>query len=922
MKNLLFKTFLFCLLTAVSVGCDLVPGLGNEGETGDFKLEVKTVGADYIELNVTAPAEVEMAYCILTEPKLMTPPVLFLTGDKETVKPGVPIRLKNVLQSGTEYILYAAARLDSKNYSEMVQIEFVTESYKFDRLLTLMDTYYDGYKIHFTLPEETKKNGHVVRYNMVDQAMYNVLIANAGDETYHILESVVMNGYRYGKFVKNDSTCIFNHGNQVMVDEKGDPIEDKDGDYIDIHLPSAPGEPTVFIAGECRLGTDDEMGELLLGKYYGTPNSLTYQVPIFDWNTVDPEFDWDNTDRDSWAGSGWTGAFQKLVFKTKAPGVCEPTVNIDIPEAEIGVTDAMIYFEMEEGVSRYVYAILDNGTYNSAIDLFLDKTGAPEAEIDEAFQWFLTSYTAYQQLGIEGKEESTMVNAASHFTNNVLEGGTVYHVVCTVMVDDPSITENPENGAYQKYIHKTFKAREKTKKPPVIEVKAVGSDPYLAVFNLKAPNKDLVGANWACNYAREFELMLNTTTYENLVSSNVQQKLTNEEIQAINSDEGYNVSFGILDGEVLRYAIYGYNDEYTFNRFDLKAGLGCADYEAPMAPSVAKIESPLYEALEGDWTATATIKVNEKQEDGSYISRNMTYKSKVTISNDIQGLPETLEEYVYGLYKGESVEEVDGMYSELLDLADRFAESRLEGQNRMLCTGFIDFDYYEDKSRIDYMSPYDLFTSTDYSSYDVPQLIYDFGPKWFLQIQADGSVIVPMNSTSLPPMHAWGGYPYYVGAYGVSADGTPYAFYNSSDTVKGFPVEISSDYKKVTVKPIVLSDGSKYYMNAIGLNPQSVASGTVEIVATVLTELVLTRGWTDTKSMTENAFAAVPSKVRAATIDGKPVDSIPERVVVRSLTELKPQPAKNFNLDENPNVVTRDMLDTAVERICKMYGVK
>ncbi len=905
-----------CLLAAAFAGCG--PDSGNKGGKGDFNLEINGVGHDYVELNVTAPGEVEMAYSVLTESQLVTAPVLFMTGKTMTVKPGETIRIGGNLQSGTDYFLYAAAKIDSKNYSKLVQLEFTTESYQFNKLLTLLDTYYDGYKIHFTLPEDTKQNGNVIRYNMVDQAMYNVLIKNAGSETDHILESVVMNGYRHGKFVKNDSTCLFNHGNQVMVDENGNPIVDKDGDMIDIHLPAAPGEPTVFLAGECRLGTDEEMGAIV-GLYYGTKGQ-TYQVPLFDWKTVDPNFDWKNTERDSWEGSGWTGAFQKLVFKTKEPGLCDATVNIDIPENEIKVTDATIYFEPEEGVSRYIYAILDNETYNSAIEIYFDlKSSSPQSEIDKAFQWFLTSYTAFQELGVQGKTEAIQVNAAEHFINGALIGGETYHVICTVMVDDPSITENPENGASQRYIHKTFKAKDKTKKPPVIEVKAVNTtNPFEATFNIKAPGKDIEGVYWACNTAREFDMALRNNTYSDLLMGNY--TLPAEELQQINSDAGLDMTFNTLDGEITRFAIMGCNDEYTFNQIDPETeGKGWADYKAPMANKVAKIESPLYTALDGDWTATATLRVNQQLEDGSLTSRNVTHTSKISISNQIPDLPEKVEEYVYGLYEGKDKAEVDGMYEELLGLADEFAEYRLDGQNRMLCAGFLDFDYYDDMSRLAYMSPYDLFTSTNYSSFDVPQLIYDFGPKWFLQLQEDGSVIVPMNSTFLPPMHTWTSFPYYVGAYGLDKEGTAYAFYDANETIKGFPVEISDDYSKITIKPIEI-DGCPYYMNALGVNPQ--AMGSVEIVATVISEIVLTKGWNETKAVNAGSFAAVPAKAKAVTADGRAVVEMPATKIYKSMTELKPKSVRNFKVDENPNVITMDKINASVERILTKYGVE
>ncbi len=920
MKNLLIKASICCLAAIAFLGCDEINQGLNGGGTGDFELTVKEIGPDFVEFDVTAPSEVEIGYTIVTEPQVLTAPVLFMIGETMKVKPGSVIRFDKNLQSDTEYILYAAAKLDSKNYSDMLKIEFKTQAYNFNRLLSVVQTKLDGYKVHITVPKEVKEKGHVIRYGGTNQAFYNVMVANTGSEAQHVLNSTVANGNRHGNYVKNDSTLLYDNSNVVVLDENGDPVLDENGDQIDIHEPIAPGEPVVFIAGECRLGTDEEMGAIT-GWYYGVKDK-SYQVPIFDWNTVDPNFDWSINDRDDWTGTGWTGAFQKIVFKTQEPGVCEATVNIEIPEDEITVTDAMIYFDMDEEVSRYFYMILDDNTYNQVVDQYLGKRGASEEEINKTFQWFLTSYVAFKEWGIGAVSESIQVSARESFIDGALMGGDTYHVLCTVQVDDPNIPDNPTNGAYQRFIHKTFKANEKTKGSPKIEVKAVKTDdPYFATFNIKAPDKDAVGGYWACNYAREFQLMLNAdNTYESLLKGNY--TFSTENIAEINSDAGLDVSFSTLDGEVMRFVAYCCNDEYTFNKIDAdKEGTGWADYKAPMAENQPYIDSPFYEALAGDWTATATIKINEEQADGTISSRNMTYSSKVTIGRSISDLPDKVDESVYALYPKQSREDVDGMFEELHLLADGFRENRIEGHNRMLCTGFLDFDYYEDEDkRLNYMSLYDLFTSTKYSSVDVPQLVYDFGPKWFLEVQNDGSLIVPFSSLYLPPMHAWPGYPFYVGAYGVAADGTPYAFYDGNEKINGFPVEVSSDRRTITVKPIVLDDGGKYYMNALGVNAQTY--GSVEIVATIISDIVLKKGWTGTKTKAGADYVSVPSVVRAATIDGAPVKEMPKARVYKSITELKVNPMKEFKVDETPNVVTMDMVNKTTEKILKRFNVK
>ena len=871
MKNLLFKSFFFCLLAGVLIGCDEKKPVTEEPK--DFSLELKTVAADYVEVAVSAPSELEMAYVVSEEPQALTAAVLFVTGTTVKVAPDAVLKISEGIEQNTSYHMYAVAKLDAKNYSELIHLEFTTEGYEFKEMLTVVDTYLDGYKVHITVPQETKDRGNVIRYGSTSLAWYNLLKNSKGGDAVD-LNAVVANGNPYGNYVKNDSTIIMNDMNVVMLDKDGNPILDSEGQQIDIHDPISPGEPTIFLAGECRWGSPEEFAAIM---GFNLPEDYSYSIPLFDWN------------------SGWTGAFQKVEFFTKEPVLCDATVEIEIPEDEITVTDAMIYFNMEEAVSRYFYMVLDNSTYNQILESYLDNH-------EEWFQWFLTSYIAFYEWGVFPETESTYTNAAAKFVEP-LTGGDTYHVLCTVMGD--------EGGSTQRFIHKTFTAKEKTKRAPVIEVTAIeNGDPYNATFNIKAPNKDVVGAYWACNYSREFELMFNMgSTYESILSGNY--SFTSDEMALVNSDEGYTVSYPTLDGESTRLAVYGCNDEYTFNNIDPdKEGAGWADYLAPMAEKDTPISSPLYEALAGDWTATATITVKEQLEDGSVVSHNVDYSSKVTISASAPALPAKVDEHVYDLYKGSSRDDVDSMFEELVDLSNQFTEYRLEGQNRLLCNGFIDFDYYTDPGRMSYRSPYDLFQATNYSSVDVPQLIYDFGPKWFLEVQADGSLIVPFNSTFLPPMHNWPGYPFYVG--GVSGE---YAFLDANEETPGFPVEVASDYSKITIKPIV-AGGQNCYMNAIGMS-----QGGLELVATVISEIVLTKGWTETRSAAP-AFAAAPSKVNAVTMEGAPVTELPKARVYKSMTKLEAAPARQYKEDKTPNVVTMDMVNETSAKILKYFGVE
>ncbi len=965
MKKLLIRAFLLLLTAAAFLGCDQT----YVGGVGDFSLTLKTAGPDYAEYYVTAPGTVEMAYVVSPEPQTLTAPILFMmseSGDAPTVtvSPKDVVRFDENLQPETVYFLYAAAKLpNNAGFSKLIKMQFKTGTYKFDNMLTVVERKLDGYRMHIKIPEETKKRGNVIRYGGTSKAWFNVLKNSNGSEVSTIMNAIIATGNPYGNYLQRDTTVLRDNTNIIELDENGNPVLDELGQQIDIHNPISPGEPVIFFAGEVMEGTAAEMDEVM-GWSWGQ-KELLYCVPAVEpvteivkdenGNIVyqtdeNDEFILDEDGNKiplleivSW---NWVGAFEKCEFIVQEPEEIPedgPTVRIEVPKEEIEVTNAKVYFDMDEGVSRYFYMILDDVTYNNLVEVYLDKTNAPQEEIDKAFQWFLTSYLAYYEWRVFPYDEDIEVNAASHFADNVLMGGETYHVLCTVQIDDEWETneegEVSGDGKYQRFVSTTFKAAEKSEPAPVVTVTPVEtSDPYFATFNIKAPNKDLVAAYWAANYAREFQLMLNANyTYEQILKGNY--TFEQDEIAKINTDEGLNVKIACVDGETTRFVVYGVNKEYTFNRIDPETpGVGWNDVRTRTAPNEVPIVSDYFNILDGEWTATATLKVSEST--GQSI--NIPWTSKITISNEIKGMPEKVEESVYPLYKNDTPAEVDDMYASLLYFTDLFNKNRLAGRNRMLCTGWFDYDNSTKVNRLSYRNPYDLFKATDYNSIDVPQLIFDFGPKWFIEVmeveeeQADGTIktvqklIVPFNSANIPPMSNWAGYPLY-----VSAVGSKMAFYDTNEQYPGFPVEVSADGKKLTIKPIVIKEdittpGEKegddpivlikagtYYMNALGINP---SSGAPELISTIQQDIVLTKGWNGTKNRAKSASG--PKSVSLYNLDGTPVVDFPEIPVYKSFTKLEPKPVKEYKKVEEANVVTMDMVNRTTDKILEYYKVK
>lgn len=897
MKNLLKKSLLLSLFAF----CVSFTGCQKEGY-GDFALSVKKVGADYVQIFVTAPHALEMAYVVSDKPMLITPAVLFNPnggGTVVTVNPGDVLTIKDGIFQDKTYHFYAVARLDDVTYSEKIEFEFTTEKYHFNDLVTIVETYYDGYKAHITVPEETKQRGHAIKMGSMPITWYNVLVSSKG-EKYVALSAIASNGDPNEGYVKNDSTLIYNDLNVILFDENGDPaIDESTGLQIDIHDPMVPGEPTILYAGETRYGSKEEFNAVT--GYY-QPSGYSWSVPYYDPQTQQ-----------------WLGAFQKLEFCTKEPSLSNATVNVEIPEDEITVTDAMIYFEMSEDAHSYFYMILDNGTYNKILAQLLGGR-------EDYFQWFLTSYHAFVEWGVYPEQEDIEVSAAETF-EEPLTGGETYHVLMTVFGD--------EEGASQQFIHKTFKAKEKTKVPPVIKVTPVPSDnPYYVTYNIKTVEdsrgnvQPIMGAYWVCNYTKDFEMMFNADyTYPDLLK-NLGWTLTANEVQAVNSKEGLTLTFDTLDGMTTRFAIYGCNDEYTFNNIDeINYTDGWADYTAPMADSgKAFVDSPLFKKLEGDWTATARLKAKQQLDDESVVDYQLTHKSKITISASAPELPETLDESVYELYNNlsddmESVKsQVNGMYAELKDLLDIFTEYRLEKNNRLLCTGFMDFDatsVVNGYNTLEYKSPYDLFVapSTKYSSVDVPMLVYDFGPKWYIEVLEDGRVVVPFSTATMPPMINWPGYPFYVGAVGGGN-----VYFDATTAIPGFPVEVSEDYNTITIKPLVVNNVN-CYMNAVAVK-SSPAGSSYEVLSTVISDIVLTRGWEGASAKLSSVNIAEPSDVEARNFDGTIMTEAPQVQIIKSRSEFEPKPLPKYTRREKANVVTMEQVDASIENILKKFGVR
>lgn len=858
MKNFFLKlTFVASMFAMMVVtGCELQ-------NNKSFALSVKEVGPEYVEVLVQGGDAIRMAYIIDTKEQLMNSPrQLFKKGTEVTVAGGDVLRISSGIEENTTHYLYAVAALSDTEFSEIITLPFTTTEYNLSELITVVDQYYDGYKMRVTLPKETKERGNAIRWNQCCIMMYNYMMQN-GNNDY---SSLLYNGQ---SFATNDTTLVY--GEDTNWYQTGsDSDNNGEIDWDTRWNPISPGEPVVFVAGEFSWMEDtpeykndyfDFPGGWPNGYYLPMINTEYYSggksqssMGIIDWDFTHPMDQY------------WTGAFQRKHFVIKQPEVIDAIVDVQCVDASpINLT---FDFYPEEGVEQYAFGVFDDNTYQNQVLPLLN--GKPEL-----MQWAVTSYFAAYTFGTKVASGPVRAELTTFYYQDAIKEDTKYHVFVTAMGDNA--------GTSQSFRQYTFSTTSKVLDEPVVEVSPIMDEttPFRAAFNIKCTTyqgNPVVQAYYAANYVRDWELALNGgATYFSLLNGNNQ--FTSTELEKINSEEGLTVYIPSIDGEETRFAVLGYNAEYTPN--DVTTFQYIED-----CPAVATVTTPFYsdyhadeidwisprefEPFLGEWTATATL------QDGTTKTRYV-HKSKMTLTDNLENYPRTLPDSVYTMYEEiakKEKDEVDAFYSEFKELAEIYAEKRLANMNRILGLGWMDDDSYD---RLTLRNPYDLFVAKDYNSVDVSSIYNDFGPKWYLEAYEDPETFevrfrIPVDQNFLPPAAAWS-VPFYLAAL----DPETYQAFTAPEVAGElfFPVEYDEENDVVTIKPVVYND-VKYYPNILGYDT---SSGGSILENPVVSEIVLTRGWSDTKS-TKNIGRGAAGNV--------PVQAEFPTAVYKKMTELKP----------------------------------
>ena len=777
MKNI--KHYLFAMIAMVAgfamSACQEPEPTPTPEAKSEAKVEVTSVSSNGATIAVVTTGIKEFAY--MQRDKEVEATAILAAGKKTTIE-DVTVETRSEvtiqgLEIGTTYkVFFAFRNSDNSIYKDVVVAEFTTTDYG-DQVLTVVERMYDGFSVHVQLPEEVKARGNAFRYSTTSLAMYNYI-----RDYYQNIEPDMLL-FNAGQYTAEDMTIIYDEYHNYERDENGNLVENG-ASYAD---PKVPSEPGVFLVGEFAF-TDDEDDPM-----YPAGWEPGYYKALFDWDMWYAEHSTDAYDKTN--KKYWTGYFERLDVMTLPAETLAG--NVDIKVVDVTPIDACMQFTPTDDVAQYCILVCTESEYEVSILPLLDNK-------EEHLRWFTGSYFAMMTFGIEmatGKHELFLTD---WFVDTKGLAGQTIRVMVAGLGDN--------QGRYQCFNSTSFTLPEVTlPRPEVVVTPIETNDPYSVSFNIKNPNPEnaITEAYFACNYVREYDAILKSYTYLSLLQQ-MGNAFDKSAIEAINSPAGFTFSVSSRDNETTRLAVLVYNWEGSGNNPDASGSQAVAEVTTPNANFPARVNSPLFEKLVGEWVATAPMAryvSDETTGEGGWQTAE-NYSSDVKICSGVE-YPETLPAEVYDLYAGMSRDKVDELYEEFVEIAEMY-NARTRGHNRLLCLGY---NFADPAYMLDLVAtPYELFTAADYSVSKVSYMFYDFGPKWNLEIDKDGNVWLPMDIEKEYPLEAFNfglDYTFYMMGVGMNSYIAAPIYRTDGSLLLDarFPVEVSDDYNTLTIKPIV-----------------------------------------------------------------------------------------------------------------------
>lgn len=802
---------------------------------------------------------------------------VFADGEMVECTDGTHTFTLEELSPNTEYVIYVAGLLseadeegNNQPYEKVLEVKAATGD--FTEEMTIFDNTGRSFKLHVK-PALTDP-ANVIKWGTCDIFMYNM------NQTPDF-EMLNLHDDYYGNYFQGDTTLVFD-------EEHGYVWSDEMGDYIQYFEAIVPGQPQYLALGEFKYSdNEDEHGRYGWGAgyYLAMMNMEDYYNDLY-------AYWYGETDSMPEENPYWTGYHKSIKFQTKAPEALDAALEVDL--SGLRANGGPIKINTNGNADRVTVMLLDPYTIQQVMPL-LDNN-------EDYLQWFTTSYVGYMMVGAQSFGGANIQFEMTDFLWEVDKEAVYTLLVVAAKDEDPDALD----AKYQQYTKVEVALPDYSLPAPVVEVTPIeATSPFEVSFNVKCTSKDAYAGLYAANYAREWaEAGFDEDAAEAMEYYG--NELTEDDLTQINSDEG------------MTFTLTSHADMVTKLGIVLKSieGLPCepviVENKSMAEPAKPAVDSEYFTSLVGDWTATATnryIKSTYQWGTGSYkYDTIITEKvSKVTIGDVTY--PAELTDDVYNTWfeatPYDTKEAVDEQYAMFKEACDIF-NAKNASQNRILMNGF-DFQVplsasYKIYSQ--YASPYDLWCSESYNGYDNASPVWDFGPKWYLEVAADGSVTAPFNANYFAPMSNWS---YYNAYYFCGASDKAYMPYNTYVTADypyengQFPVEVSEDGNTITVKPFVADDDT-FYPNMGYISYGSFSTGTY---GQIVSEIVLTRGWTEapaegeeeTTAVAANNVKYVPANY-TSLYNVKPAQKPKARTVVKPLPTYEKVEMKVVSADE------------------------
>lgn len=927
------KVLAFCGLVALSFGMssctpeqvDAVPSL---------KVGTPVVNsAVSVDVPLQATALSEIAY-LLVEQGADAPvnaTVLFKNG---VVIPGnssvISLTAQDGLVKNKSYDLYVAASISASAYyndGEIFSFSFTTPgSYAED--VQMLDLKSDGANVYVTFPEALKEKGARIKWGIgniamlayrgnpsMPESLHNMdgthpSLLIAADtlleiNTYHVYDRKPNGDILYTYFSHIDENGVAVYVEATTPEEIADNWAEPQQNYE----PIAPGEPCVLMLSEVAYADCQTVFPTI--DYGWGPGwyKYPYDYDAYQEASGGGWLPWDlrqmpedggstvNAD-DYWYDGAW---YKRIEFQTLPPQATDASVDVDV--SGITTDNAKIVLTPNAKAAAYavgIFADVDaeyGGDYQTLLSTYLNNN-------ESYVQWFSTSvlgsYMGFMFIpASEGPVEFTL---DTYFLKRYAGGK--YHVIVTA-VESGSYDEYGQFTAdltKQNFQHITFNLEDYSKPEPSVVVTAHEPySPYFVKFNIKNPDlsNPIAKACYAANYEREFKAYLSWDyTLSDIVGFNEYDEnyfFSAAEIAKINSAAGLDVEFDSRENAGTMMVVKVWNQEGRASNPDAEGAQALATAYSMTQPDAERVEFTKLDKVAGTWTATATV---EKLDwEGKAIeTKQMT--STVTIG-DLTS-PAALTEEVYNLFEqyGVTREETDTYFAEFKKQEAAYNAS-VRGQNRVLCAGWnfsaTASEWYDE---MELAMPWDLFVMEDYNASLVDYLYYEFGPKWFLQENAEGDVFVPVNMFRIHPLTAWmSGQNHYLclgNAQYLAA--LPYpetmAEMDEVSAWPNIPVEISADGNTITIKGVNVNftDGTQGMLYPNVVYQDSYSGGISFIQSNVISDVVLTRSTAtpskasaaDLQAMRKHA-AAAKRMIEAKSVNGEKLEGSAVKHISRTV---------------------------------------